>query len=152
MSINALLFTDLSQPSLSCAAYTAIMAKNNPEMKLTIITGSNENCAKKNSSDHWSGYDVKFPQEQKILDRVKQVLENKGYNYEEWQADNCARLAKKLVNYARDNNISTIIMPNHCKEDLKSMPVGHLASSVICLSEIPVVLVRKLSSKVLKEL
>jgi len=152
MSINALLFTDLSPASLSCAVYTAIMAKNAPGMKLTVISGLNEPVTEKSDGDHWSRYALKFPQEQKMLEKVKQVLADKVYNYEEWQADNCAALARKLVGYARNNGVNIIIMPNHCREDLKSLPIGHLASSVICLSEIPVVLVRKLSSKIMKEL
>ncbi|HUW65924.1 MAG TPA: universal stress protein [Spirochaetia bacterium] len=151
MNINALLYSDGSERSLSAAIYAAALMKGNPHMSLTIISCSQaaKGAAGLVWDEGWSVAGAVVGVNQEILGQAKKVFDDRDIKVETVVAQCGEAVAEKIVEYAHEGEFNLIIMGTKGPSDLKALVLGSVAHRVVHLSDRPVLLVKKLPPEIL---
>ena len=151
MKINALLYSDGSERSLSAAIYAAALMKGNPDMSLTIISCSQatRGAAGVVWDEGWSVPGAVAGIDQAVVRQTKKVFTDRHIKVESVVAQCGEAVAEKIVEYAHDGNFNLVIMGTKGPSDLKALVLGSVAHRVVHFSDRPVLLVKKLPAEIL---
>lgn len=165
---NVLLYSDGSHQSFSAAVYTATLFKNIPNMHLTVVqvqeSDEGSRAAEYNWKDIWpisptedwmklviDEADVVVKnQYNKILNKTNEIFTKRGLDVSHqviYSNPSIADTVDALLEYATKKQIKLIIMGTRGLTTLKGLIFGCLAHSVLNKSNIPVLLIKKLSQE-----
>ncbi|HUW65139.1 MAG TPA: universal stress protein [Spirochaetia bacterium] len=154
MRINALLYSDGSERSLSAAIYAAALMKGNPHVNLTIISLSQpvKGSAAAVWDEAWSVAGAVDGVSRQILRETKKVFDDREIKVKSVVVDGGDGVPERIVEYAQEGNFNLIIMGTKGPSDLKGLVLGSVAHRVVNLSDRPVLLVKKLPPEILATL
>jgi len=171
-TFKVLLYSDGSHQAFSAAVYTAMLLKNMPNMRLTVVQVHEPDEASAGKEYSWintwpvtptsewmkhvldeSDAETKI-EYHKILTKTNEIFQKSGPNVTHQELYANAEISDTvdvILNYATKNSFELIVMGTRGLSSLKGLIFGSLAHTVLNKSVIPVLLIKKLPQNLIDD-
>lgn len=162
---NVLLYSDGSHQAFSAAVYTANLFKNMPNMHLTVVQVQESDKVSKGTAYSWIDtwpvsptsewmkhvLDASDTETKKhyreILAKTNEIFFKRDHNVNHqvlYAANDISDIAYVILDYAKKNPFSLLIMGTRGLSTLNGLIFGSFAHNMLNKSSIPVLLIKKL--------